>query len=583
MKKKWIIISVCVIGLFIIGLLNPLGNEEVNVSETRSGNTIENHLDKQIEEIILSSERIDDLFLLGKIWGFLKYYHPKVASGDMDWDRELFNILTQVMQSHNDEERDDILVEWIVDLGAVEEGDNKSTSLREVKFEPELDWITNSNLDENLVTHLLNIKNAKRTGANHYVSLTNIGNPQFNEVPYDNLKYPNIEYQLLSLYRYWNIIEYYFPYKYLIDDDWDEVLKEFIPKFLHATNEQDYKLTVLEIIARVQDTHANIYEKHPVIEEFWGNHYSPFIVRFVENKLVVSDYYDDTLGEETGVAIGDVITKINNEPVEEIVEQKLKYIPASNYTTQLRDIARKLLRANDDVLNIEVNRDGRAVNVTIELYPPSELGITDYNPYQLNKDYFQLLDSNIAYIYAGSMENEYIPEVTSQINDTNGLIIDLRSYPAEFIVYTFGEYLLPQSKRFVKLSTGSIKEPGLFYMKETYMVGRENEDFYQGKVIILVNELTQSQAEFTAMAFRTAPDVTVIGSTTAGADGDVSLFSLPGGITTGISGIGIYYPDGTETQRVGIVPDITVTPTIEGIRENRDELLEKAVELIISN
>jgi len=99
-------------------------------------------------------------------------------------------------------------------------------------------------------------------------------------------------------------------------------------------------------------------------------------------------------------------------------------------------------------------------------------------------------------------------------------------------------------------------------------------------VIIFVNEFTQSNAEFTAMAFRTAPRATIIGSTTAGADRNISRISLPGGIDTAISGVGIYYPDGSETQRVGIVPVIKVTPTIKGISENRDEVLEKAIELI---
>jgi len=51
-------------------------------------------------------------------------------------------------------------------------------------------------------------------------------------------------------------------------------------------------------------------------------------------------------------------------------------------------------------------------------------------------------------------------------------------------------------------------------------------------------------------------------------------------IRTMISSIGIYYPDKTETQRIGIVPDIEIKPTIEGVRNNKDELLEKAIELI---
>jgi len=82
------------------------------------------------------------------------------------------------------------------------------------------------------------------------------------------------------------------------------------------------------------------------------------------------------------------------------------------------------------------------------------------------------------------------------------------------------------------------------------------------------------------MAFRAGDHSVVIGSQTAGADGNVSEIILPGGIKTMISGIGVYYPDGTETQRVGIVPDIEIKPTIQGIREGRDELLEKAIEVI---
>ncbi len=104
---------------------------------------------------------------------------------------------------------------------------------------------------------------------------------------------------------------------------------------------------------------------------------------------------------------------------------------------------------------------------------------------------------------------------------------------------------------------------------------------YNGKLVVLVNELTQSQAEYTSMAFRAGNNTTIIGSTTAGADGNVSDILLPGGLRTMISGIGVNYPNGEETQRIGIVPDIEVNPTIEGIKKGKDELLEKAIELIM--
>ena len=72
----------------------------------------------------------------------------------------------------------------------------------------------------------------------------------------------------------------------------------------------------------------------------------------------------------------------------------------------------------------------------------------------------------------------------------------------------------------------------------------------------------------------------VIGSPSTGADKNVVKIQLPGGIITYISGIGIYYPDGTKTQGIGIIPDVYIRPTREGVKEGRDELLEKAIELV---
>jgi C-terminal processing protease CtpA/Prc len=99
--------------------------------------------------------------------------------------------------------------------------------------------------------------------------------------------------------------------------------------------------------------------------------------------------------------------------------------------------------------------------------------------------------------------------------------------------------------------------------------------------MILVDEATQSAGEFYVMSFRKAPGAKVLGSTTAGADGDMARIPLPGDFFANISGLGIFYPDKRPTQRVGIIPDIEVRPTIAGIRAGRDEVLEEALRQIL--
>ncbi|MBK8887732.1 MAG: hypothetical protein IPN46_14805 [Saprospiraceae bacterium] len=214
----------------------------------------------------------------------------------------------------------------------------------------------------------------------------------------------------------------------------------------------------------------------------------------------------------------------------------------------------------------------------LKTYSSNEINI--YSNFYNTDTCFKLIDKDIAYLNNGSLKRKYLPEIWKSIEHTKGLIIDIRNYPTDFVIYDLSDYLMPDSIQFVKITNGSIETPGLFAFDRTLYVGKENKNYYKGKVVILVNELTQSSSEFHTMAYRLHPKATVIGSTTAGSDGNISQFSLPGAISSVISGIGIYYPDGRETQRVGIVPDIEVKPTILGLMSGQDEVLNKAIEII---
>ena len=534
----------------------------------------------QLVSIQLTPQKTDNLRILGLVWGFLKYYHPAIALGKYNWDNEMFRILPGMLKAGSPKGRDKILLEWIAKVGEVRDGVPDSAADAEIKLKPDLGWIINSGLSVRLVKVLEGIRTAGRTGENYYVSLApGVGNPILdNEKDYAAMNYPDAGFRLLALYRYWNIIQYFFPDKHLIGEDWKPVLAEFIPKFINAENELEYKLAALELIARVHDTHANIWSRDAALLAYKGKNYSLAQLTFTEGKAVVTGFYNSKKGDQCSLQIGDVITHIDGKDVESIVQTRLKYAPASNYPTQLRDIARNLLRSNDSLINIKYLRNGLNVSMALPAYDYDKIDFASY--YQKKDSCFRMISPDIAYLYPGSVKNEYLPVLWNSIKDTKGLVIDLRCYPSDFMVFSMGKYLLPDSTGFVRFSAGSIVQPGIFTIGNILKVGEHNPDYYKGKVMILVNEITQSQAEYTAMAFRTAPQAKVIGSTTAGADGNVSEFRLPGGIRTMFSGIGVYYPDGRETQRVGIVPDIEVKPTIEGVKSHKDEVLQKAIEII---
>jgi len=526
----------------------------------------------------LSKSKTEDLAVVGKIWGYLKYYHPAIATGDINWDFELFRIIPLILNTESKEERNKSLLRWINSLGTVSENYSMDLDEDRIKLLPDLEWIEDQHeFGSEIVKKLNEIKRYKRSNKNYYVDfIEGVRNPIFeNEESYLKQSNPDDGYALLSLFRYWNIIQYYFPYKNLIEEDWNKVLLDFIPEFINSKSTLDYQLTLLKLIVKIKDTHANIWGNDRFLFEYRGKYMVPCRISFIENKAVVTDAYSD-IDSSIQLKVGDIIEKIDGEKVEIIVKNKSPYYSASNYPRKLKNIGMDLLRSNNDVITLHINRSGKQF---VEVVNTSKLEAV-YSKYQTEKYSWKIIDEQIGYLYPGSLKKGEILEIGKHLNKYKGLVIDLRCYPSDFIVFSLSEYLMPAPIQFVKFSQTTNELPGLFLFSSPLAVGKNNPDYFKGKVVIIVNETTISQAEYTTMAFRTGPNAKVIGSTTAGADGNVSQFTLPGGISTMISGIGVYYPDGTETQGIGIVPDIEIKPTLKGIIDGKDELLEKAIRII---
>ncbi|HEX8349685.1 MAG TPA: S41 family peptidase, partial [Hymenobacter sp.] len=533
----------------------------------------------------LSQQEIENLAVLGRVWGFVKYYHPAVAAGNFNMDAELFRVLPSVLAAPNENTRSQLLSAWVTKFGSVPACKKcQEPPAEKVRLQPDLAWLTDkSQLSEALRTQLAYLRQNRNQAEHYYVGAAPAGNAAFqHEAAYSNALTPDAGLRLLALYRYWNMVAYYFPYRYAIGEDWQQVLPEFIPKLASAGTAEQYRLTLLALIARIHDTHANIYQDQ-VLNDYYGALYAPARIRFVENQAVVTDYYNEELGKASGLQKGDIIEQIDGAPVSAVVKRLQPFAPASNEPTQLRNIASYLLlRGRREQLSLLVRRDGQELSLTVTRYPTNKLNflLIESGTPDPEANPWKLLPGNIGYLALGTTKVDKLPEIMQAAESTKGLIIDIRNYPATDVMYALSSYLLDKSAAFVQFSRPEVTYPGLFSVDSPLYVRPGKGKPYRGKVIILVNEITQSSAEFTTMALRATPNATVIGSTTAGADGNVSQIVLPGNIPTMITGLGIYYPDGRETQRIGIVPDIEVKPTIQGIKAGRDEVLERAVQLI---
>lgn len=532
----------------------------------------------------LSEVQIDNLVMLGRVWGFLKYHHPAIASGQRQWDYDLFRVLPEILSAESHASANAALVRWIDGLGPIPLC-NPCAKLNEdyLEFGPDLEWIGDTGMLGRPLSERLQAVYANRPmGAQFYVSLApHVLNPLFDrELPFSDLTFPDAGFQLLALYRFWNILQYWSPNRLVAGENWPAVLHEFIPRVMLAKNKDEYQLAMLALIVKVHDSHTNLRSGLKVRPPV-GDCSLPVNLRFVEGKLIVTSYASTTLGPASGLEPGDVLEQIDGRKVEELTRELAPLYAGSNEAARMRDMAHSITNGSCGTARIAVDRADGARTIESARVPIANLNAISHTD-DLAGPTFRLLSKDVAYLKLSSIKASDVTQDIEAAKGTKGLIIDIRNYPSEFVVFALGSHLVDRYTSFARVTNADLANPGAFHWGGTLGL-LPAEPHYDGKIVILVDEVSQSQAEYTAMAFRAAPNAIVLGSMTAGADGNVSMIALPGGLRTAISGIGVFYPDGRPTQRVGIVPDVEVKPTIEGIRTGRDEVLEAAIRRIVAD
>ena len=404
--------------------------------------------------------------------------------------------------------------------------------------------------------------------------------------PYAEMTFPNVEYRLLALFRYWNVVNYFFPYKHLIGDSWKSVLQRYIPKFEANKDAVNYQLTVRELVGEMHDSHG-ILRNSTAGNERLGMFVPPIITGYVEDKFVIKTVLDEKLP----VKAGDVILTVDGEPVAKKRESMERYVASSTpqYTMKLIS-ARMPLGPKDSVLKMKVQALGGSVR-DVELTRSESVMDPKWNKLmERTTPIIQVLPSGYGYVDLDRLVVGDVNKMFDTIKDTPAVIFDMRGYPngtawaiaprltdkGNVVAALFSRPILEATS----LGNSELAESANYSFSQK-MPDREG-DLYKGKVVVLINEDAISQAEHLCLFFEAATDVTFIGTPTAGANGDITYMVLPGNLTVSFSGHDVRHADGRQLQRVGIQPTIRVAPTIRGLVDGRDEILEAAVKYLQS-
>lgn len=386
------------------------------------------------------------------------------------------------------------------------------------------------------------------------------------------------EERLMALFKVWTVIRYFYPHLDLADINWETALRSWIPR---AEAEQDnqtfYERTIGELLAGLNDSHIGRVPYPGRERQF----HLPVALDRIRDLVYVSFVPEDL---NIGIVKGDVVVAVDGVPAEKVEADWRRRISLSTES----DIARIWRRgwatqgANETFITLTLDRNGTQRNIVLQRIGRSALDI----PVGVAR---RDVDFEIGYINlpAAPCDNltrlGWLDQTVERFKDKRGLILDLRGYPRcsglrEWLVHHFVDQPVKAPTEY-PVATGHHDEASWFVRRSATWVPKP-ELLINKPVVVLINDRAMSSPENMALMLEQMPNVTLVGSHTVGASGDVTSINLPGNVWVQFTGRRVLRGDGSQFQNIGVLPDVEAYPTIEGIRAGRDEVLEKGIEVL---
>jgi C-terminal processing protease CtpA/Prc len=405
--------------------------------------------------------------------------------------------------------------------------------------------------------------------------------PTTPEPTYPEMRFPSTGYRVLAAFRFWSAVDYYFPYKALLDKPWSSVLPLLIRDMLVARDSLEYAQAAARMVTHIQDSHGSV-RGNAVFDAWFGTFPTALLLQYVEGKPVVVRIGEDSSTVRSGIRVGDVIVNVDGEDVDQRRDRLKPFLAHSSPQALDHAIAQRLLRGTTaSPARLVVRRANTGDRV---ISTPRGNGFAQVVADERTGPIVRLLSPDIGYADLSRLTLPMVDTMFAEFRHTRAIIFDMRGYP-NGTMFAIAARLSEKPVAVARITRTLVMSPdtALQTTRATMQYSPEPQGpRYTGRIVVLVDERAISQAEHTVLVLKEAGRgrVIIVGSASTGANGNVVSVSLPGGMDANFTGYEIRHADGRQLQRVGIVPDVHVRPTIAGVRSGRDEVLERAVELL---
>jgi C-terminal processing protease CtpA/Prc len=394
--------------------------------------------------------------------------------------------------------------------------------------------------------------------------------------------YPAAGFRVLAASRLWSTISWFFPYKSLMGGDWNAQLRVALPTVVAARDSLEYAKALAAFASHINDSHVNVGGA-TLFREWYGQAAIGAGARLIEGKLVITRIVDSS-ATKAGLVVGDVVTSVDGETVAARMARLTPFVAASTPQALRNRLQGTLMNGRDTTSArlVVIGANGTSRALTVPRSPRFAQLLAKHRTGSL----FRILPGNVGYVDLDRLPTSAVDSMFRTFANTKGIVFDMRGYPmgtawaiAPVLNVANAPTTAAKFRRLVVMSPDTSMTT-IYAFDQPIPSRSPGRAAYTGKTAMLIDERAISQAEHTGLFFEAANATPFVGSPTMGANGDVTTIPLPGNLNVTFTGHDVRHADGRQLQRVGLQPNVAVSPTIAGIRAGRDEVLEAAVKLL---
>jgi C-terminal processing protease CtpA/Prc len=365
----------------------------------------------------------------------------------------------------------------------------------------------------------------------------------------------------------WNVFQHFYPYFDVVDADWDAVLTEALRRAASDEDAVDFLTTLRWMVAQLGDGHVSIW--YPVEAEQAG---LPLLVEEIEGEVVIVAVSESA---DACFERGDVVARLDGVPANKIIADTKPLISGSPQWKTVRALGLFGRGERGTMASLGLRRPSGTVTCEVVRDIDGRLG-------EERPETIEEVSAGVHYVDLDRAEMADLRAMAPTLAEAKGIVFDLRGYPN-------GNHDVLRHLTREPLRSAQWQVPQQIYPDREGLIGYDTtgrwtlppaEPTFPGEIVFLTDGRAISYAESVLGIVEHYGLGVIVGQPTAGANGNTNPFTMPGGYRLSWTGMRVLKHDGSQHHLVGIRPTIPAERTIAGVRAGRDELLEKALDVI---